>query len=70
MSAQPDLPSRLSDLRQSGLAASGQLGHPLLSAVRLPIIAAPMFLISGPDLVLAACRAGIVGAAAAAADRA
>lgn len=30
--------------------------------LRLPVIAAPMFLISGPALVLAACRAGIVGA--------
>ncbi len=31
-------------------------------ALRLPVFAAPMFLISGPDLVLAACRAGIIGA--------
>lgn len=31
-------------------------------ALRLPVVAAPMFLISGPDLVVAACRAGIVGA--------
>lgn len=31
-------------------------------SVRLPVVAAPMFLISGPELVLAACRAGIVGA--------
>lgn len=30
--------------------------------LRLPLIAAPMFLVSGPDLVLAACRSGIVGA--------
>jgi nitronate monooxygenase len=30
--------------------------------LRLPVIAAPMFLVSGPDLVLAACRAGIGGA--------
>lgn len=30
--------------------------------ITLPLIAAPMFLISGPDLVLAACREGIVGA--------
>lgn len=30
--------------------------------LRLPVVAAPMFLISGPGLVLAACRAGIVGA--------
>lgn len=29
--------------------------------LRLPMIAAPMFLVSGPDLVLACCRAGIVG---------
>ncbi len=28
----------------------------------LPIIVAPMFLVSGPDLVLAACRAGVIGA--------
>jgi nitronate monooxygenase len=28
---------------------------------RLPVFAAPMFLVSGPDLVIAACRAGIVG---------
>jgi nitronate monooxygenase len=31
-------------------------------ALRLPLVAAPMFLVSGPQLVLAACRAGIVGA--------
>jgi len=29
--------------------------------LRLPLIAAPMFLVSGPALVKAACRAGIVG---------
>ncbi len=29
--------------------------------LRLPAIAAPMFLVSGPDLALAACRAGIIG---------
>jgi nitronate monooxygenase len=31
-------------------------------ALRLPVFAAPMFLISGPEMVLAACKAGIVGA--------
>jgi 8-oxo-dGTP pyrophosphatase MutT (NUDIX family) len=31
-------------------------------ALRLPVVAAPMFLISGPELVLAACKAGIIGA--------
>lgn len=29
--------------------------------LRLPLIAAPMFLVSGPQLVLACCRAGIIG---------
>lgn len=28
----------------------------------LPVFAAPMFLVSGPDLVLAACKAGVIGA--------
>jgi len=30
--------------------------------LRIPVIAAPMFLVSGVDLVLAACRAGVIGA--------
>ena len=29
--------------------------------LRLPIIQAPMFLLSGPEMVIASCRAGIVG---------
>jgi nitronate monooxygenase len=33
----------------------------LRSRLALPLIAAPMFLVSGPDLVLAACRARIIG---------
>ncbi|MDH6679972.1 nitronate monooxygenase [Rhodococcus sp. LBL1] len=35
--------------------------NPLLDSLRLPVVAAPMFLVSGPDLVVAACRSGIVG---------
>ncbi|MDH5858451.1 nitronate monooxygenase [Lampropedia aestuarii] len=34
----------------------------LSDSLRVPVFSAPMFLISGPELVLAACRAGIVGA--------
>jgi len=34
----------------------------LMPPTRLPIFAAPMFLISGPQLVIEACRAGIIGA--------
>jgi len=30
--------------------------------LRIPVIGAPMFIISGPELVLAQCKAGIVGA--------
>jgi len=33
----------------------------LQTRLSLPAIAAPMFLISGPDLVVEACRAGVVG---------
>ncbi len=35
---------------------------PLPFALRLPVVAAPMFLISGPELVIAACKSGIIGA--------
>ncbi|MDX2143730.1 MAG: nitronate monooxygenase [Rhodospirillaceae bacterium] len=31
------------------------------SRMALPAIAAPMFLVSGPDLVIAACKAGVIG---------
>jgi nitronate monooxygenase len=34
----------------------------LLQALRLPLIGAPLFIVSNPDLVIAQCRAGIVGA--------
>ncbi len=30
-------------------------------SLSLPVIVAPMLLVSGPDLVVAACRAGLVG---------
>lgn len=33
----------------------------LRTRLRLPLIAAPMFLVSGPALVTAACRAGVIG---------
>ena len=31
------------------------------SRLRIPVIAAPLFLVSGPELVLAQCRAGVLG---------
>jgi len=33
----------------------------LAGSLRLPLIAAPMFLVSGPDLVIAACLSGVIG---------
>lgn len=39
------------------MAIPGSLRHNL----KLPAIAAPMFLVSGPDMVVAACEAGIIG---------
>jgi len=34
----------------------------LEGTLRIPVIGAPMFIVSGPELVLAQCKAGIVGA--------
>lgn len=44
-----------------------RLGDPTLAArltagLALPLVVAPMFLVSGPDLVIASCRAGVIGA--------
>ena len=33
----------------------------LRANLKLPVIAAPMFLVSGPELVIACCKAGIIG---------
>ena len=34
---------------------------PILSRLRLPIIGAPLFIVSHPELVIAQCKAGIIG---------
>ena len=34
----------------------------LRRGLRLPVIASPMFIISGPELVIAQCKAGVIGA--------
>lgn len=34
---------------------------PVLQHLRLPVIASPLFIVSNPDLVIAQCKAGIVG---------
>lgn len=38
-----------------------QLATQLRERLVLPLMAAPMFLVSGPELVIAACRAGVMG---------
>jgi nitronate monooxygenase len=35
---------------------------PLQRGLRLPVIASPMFIVSSPDLVIAQCKAGVIGA--------
>ena len=35
--------------------------HSLQRGLKLPVIAAPMFLVSGPDLVVETCNAGVIG---------
>jgi len=34
---------------------------PVLQNLRIPVIGSPLFIISGPELVIAQCKAGIVG---------
>jgi len=42
--------------------AGGMSLPPLFDRLRLPAIGAPLFIVSNPDLVIAQCKAGIVGA--------
>jgi nitronate monooxygenase len=37
------------------------LPSPLFDRLRLPLIGSPLFIVSGPELVIAQCKAGIVG---------
>ncbi len=37
-------------------------GHGLKAGLRVPVMGAPMFLVSSPELVIAQCTAGVVGA--------
>jgi nitronate monooxygenase len=41
---------------------SRRLPDQIARRLRLPLIAAPMLAVSGPDLAIAACRAGVIGA--------
>src|SRR5437868_7811203 len=48
-------------MESSSLTSTDLLGR-FRDRVSLPLIAAPMFLISGIELVVAACRNGVIGA--------
>ncbi|HHG5368169.1 TPA: NAD(P)H-dependent flavin oxidoreductase [Pseudomonas aeruginosa] len=41
---------------------TNQVDRSWISELSVPVVCAPMFLVSGPELVLAACRSGLVGA--------
>src|SRR6185437_8567754 len=43
------------------LGESVSLAEKLKSRLSLPVIAAPMFIVSNPDLVIAQCTSGVVG---------
>jgi nitronate monooxygenase len=51
----------LPDSPGTGAAARHDRLGALRAQLSLPLICAPMFLVSGPDLVLAACRNGVIG---------
>lgn len=44
-----------------GRATDNAVFRQLTSELRLPVVQAPMFLVSGPEMVIAAARAGIMG---------
>ena len=44
------------------MTAASRVPERVATRLALPLIAAPMLRVSGPDLVVAACRAGVVGA--------
>src|SRR5436189_3793416 len=54
-------PPRRGDLALPLRYAGGMSLPPLFNRLRLPAIGAPLFIISNPDLVIAQCKAGIVG---------
>ena len=41
--------------------ANSQIAKSLKAQLRLPVVGSPLFIISGPQLVMAQCKAGIVG---------
>jgi nitronate monooxygenase len=46
----------------SGKSSAAQFAKTIRPRLSVPLIAAPMFRVSGPDLVIATCKAGAIGA--------
>lgn len=46
----------------AGESSAAQFAERIAPRLRLPVIAAPMFRVSGVELVTAACKAGVIGA--------
>jgi nitronate monooxygenase len=47
---------------RSGKVSAARFAETIRPRLSVPLIAAPMFRVSGPDLVIAACKAGAIGA--------
>jgi nitronate monooxygenase len=45
----------------TGKASAARFAEKIRPRLSLPLVAAPMFRVSGPDLVIAACKAGAIG---------
>lgn len=52
---------RLDSAARLGNVTSMTMPSPLCDNLRLPVIGSPLFIISGPELVIAQCKAGIIG---------
>ena len=48
-------------LRDTALRRKIMALPPILQNLRIPVIGSPLFIISNPDLVIAQCKAGVVG---------
>ena len=62
MTPAPDMPLADSDQANSTSADRAARFSSLRAGLQVPVVCAPMFLVTGPEMVVAACRAGIVGA--------
>ena len=45
----------------SGKASAARFTETIRPRLSVPLVAAPMFRVSGPELVIAACKAGVIG---------